>query len=68
MFGYEASMVLRSALAAGARPLPLPLRDTILRIGSFEGIQGPIRFARDGNAERELFLYVIRNGSFESVD
>ena len=68
MLGYETSLVLRSALAAGSVPQPLALKARIIQIGSFEGIQGPIRFAADGNAERELFLYVIRNGSFESVD
>jgi branched-chain amino acid transport system substrate-binding protein len=68
MLGYETSQVLRSALSTGAGTQPQQLREKILQIGAFDGIQGPIRFAPDGNAERDIFLYKIKNGTFESID
>lgn len=68
MFGYEAAMMLRTTLAAGAKPLPQPIREKILKIHEFEGLQGTIRFNAEGNAERELFKYIIEHGAYKSLD
>jgi len=68
MFGYEAALILRAALATGVRAQPRLIRDRILSIGAFEGLQGTIRFDADGNADRELFKYIIQDGTFKSLD
>jgi branched-chain amino acid transport system substrate-binding protein len=68
MFGYEAAMILRATLATGIRPLPRLIRDRILSIQVFDGLQGAIRFDAEGNAERDLFRYVIEHGAYKSID
>jgi len=68
MFGYEAAMMLRTTLATGIRPLPRLIRDKILSIRVFDGLQGAIRFDAEGNAERDLFRYVIEHGAYKSID
>lgn len=49
-----------------------PRRDGFKRtldgIGSFAGLQGTVRVTRSGDAERETFLAVIRNGQFATLD
>jgi len=68
MFGYEASMMLRATLATGIRPMPRLVRDKILAICEFDGLQGTIRFDANGNAERDLFRYIIEHGTYKSID
>ncbi len=67
-FGYEAALILRTALAAGKGRTARELRDTILDLGEFEGLQGPIRFDAQGNAARGLYTYTIERGRFKSIN
>ncbi len=68
LFGYEAAAMLRTTLATGIRPTPRLVKDKILAIHEFEGLQGTIRFDAHGDAERDLFRYVIEHGHYKSID
>ncbi len=68
LFGYEASAMLRTTLATGIRPTPRLVKDKILALHEFEGLQGTIRFDAHGDAERDLFRYTIEHGSYKSID
>ncbi len=60
--GYDAATVLITALkrrAAGEN-----LRDAVLRIGDFQGLQGPIHIDRFGDSWRPTYITVIRNGKY----
>jgi len=62
---YDATNVLFDALS---RKKPGDnLKDTILSIRTFEGLQDPIVFNDNGEAERKVFMSIIRNGQFVSL-
>lgn len=44
------------------------LKETLLSVGSFEGLQGTVRINRYGDAERETFLAEIRDGRFRAIE
>ena len=66
VLAYDASTYLFAGLERN------PRRDGFKRaldgIGSFAGLQGTVRVTRSGDAERETFLAVIRNGQFATLD
>jgi len=74
-FGYEPSfaavLAYESAklLTAGLEQVPQRegLKEALLKVGSIEGLQGRIRIGRYGDAERETYLGVVRNGQFTTV-
>ncbi len=74
-FGYKPSfaavLAYESAkfLVAGLEQVPQRegLKDALLKIGSIEGLQGKVDIGRYGDAERETYLGVIRNGQFTTV-
>lgn len=61
---YNAAQVLASALAEQKRGELL--RDTIIRIGRFDGIQGAIVINEFGDSSSETFISRIENGEFIS--
>lgn len=68
MFGWEAAAILRAAIAAeGSRDASV-LRDRIMTIGRFEGLQGPIEFSPAGIATRTMFTFRIEDGAFKRID
>lgn len=63
-YGYDAVMVLAKALAA-ARGLDGPsIKEALLGIGRFEGLQGEIVLDRFGDCEKEPFVFRVRDGRF----
>lgn len=60
--GYDAAMVLFEALAR--KKNQEELKDVILAIGTFAGLQGEIRIDPNGDSGRPTFLSVISNGRF----
>ncbi len=71
-FGYKPSFAAVLAyesmnfLASGLRrnPQRLGLKKVLLETGPFDGLQGPIRMGRFGEAERQTYLGAVRNGQF----
>jgi len=68
MFGYEASSILLRGIAAGSGFKPAEIRQAIINIGDFDGLQGAISFNEKAEADREMFLFTIRNGAFIRVE
>lgn len=61
---YDAAMVLFTAMRASPG---LPAREAILARRRFDGLQGPIVFDANGDAQREVFATVVRDGRFVAV-
>jgi len=68
MFGYEAASILLKGLMAGKRFEPADIRQSIIKIGAFDGLQGTISFNDKAEADREMFLFTIRDGAFIRVE
>jgi branched-chain amino acid transport system substrate-binding protein len=60
--GYDAATVLITALRQ--REAGEPIRDAVLRIADFEGLQGPIHIDRFGDSWRPTYITVVRNGKY----
>lgn len=63
--GYDAAQVALSAFA-GRRAQPL--RQRLLAMRRFEGVQQSIEFDEYGDASRAVRLTVVRNGRFLAID
>lgn len=66
VFGYEAARVLFGALARNDDASSL--RETILRQGTFEGVQGDFEIDAYGDARRRQFLMTVKNGRFTTLE
>ena len=64
--GFDAANVVLDALAE--RKKGQTLKQTILKRGIFPGAQSEIRFNASGDADRETYMTVIRNGTFVRQD
>ena len=62
VLGYEAACNLFAGLTRNAQRDGL--KEALLRAGAFTGLQGEVHINRFGDAERETFLAVIRDGRF----
>lgn len=60
--GFDAANVVLDALVL--RRDGQPLKQTILDQGTFSGAQSEIRFDATGDASRQTFIFIVRNGSF----
>jgi branched-chain amino acid transport system substrate-binding protein len=59
--GYDAARVLFTALKNGPADR---LKQTIIRIGRFQGVQGPFEIDKFGDAVHRRFLLVVHQGRF----
>lgn len=66
LFSYEAALIILTALAKNQSPFKL--KETILSIGTFEGLQGDIKIDRYGDSYRKFFLITVRNGKFRHIN
>lgn len=64
-FAYETASILIEALKSGRQPAHL--KNTILEIGHFEGLQGSIDIDSYGDTKRSFFLMQVKNGGYERV-
>jgi branched-chain amino acid transport system substrate-binding protein len=75
-FGYKPSFAAALAYEAACdlfvgleqNPRRQGLKETLLRIGSFDGLQGGVRIDRFGEPERKTFLATVRNGQFTVIE
>ena len=63
-----AADILKQALSAGGKNDPASLRERIVRMKEFEGLQGKIVFDAHGKAQRGMFVFSIENGTFRRID
>ncbi|HRD64848.1 MAG TPA: ABC transporter substrate-binding protein [Candidatus Competibacter sp.] len=64
--GFDAANVVLDALAK-RRP-EQSLKETVLAIRHFEGVQNPLSFDDFGDAQRETFITVVRDGRFVKIE
>jgi branched-chain amino acid transport system substrate-binding protein len=65
MSGYEAAKILFTALSTNSDPAMLG--DTIVRLRTFKGLQGPITIDEYGDAHRKLYLITVQGGEFVTL-
>lgn len=63
---YNATRILLTAIEQ--RQAGESLKQTLLRIRQFQGLQGPIRFDDFGDSESYLYPMVVRDGRFSSLE
>jgi branched-chain amino acid transport system substrate-binding protein len=63
--GYEAARILFRALSVDTDPSTI--KDTILDLKTFEGLEGEIAIDEFGDASRKVFLVTVKNGKFEGL-
>lgn len=64
--GFDSVMIIKKAIENGANKNNI--RDVILEIRKFEGIQGHIIFDKFGDRLEKPFLLKVENGRFKRVD
>jgi len=65
VLAYESARLLVAGLERN--PQREGLKEALLQTGSLEGLQGHVRIGRYGDAERQTYLGVVRNGQFTTV-
>lgn len=63
---YDAASVLMEAI--GRKKEGESLKEAILRIGTFSGVQGPVTIDGYGDAARETYITTIREGRFRVLE
>ena len=67
-YSYEAVMLLAKALRQAGKHTPESVKDAIIEMGSFTGLQEDIFINRYGDAIRKNSLIIIRNNRFEVLN
>jgi len=62
---YDCAKIIFTALARN--PNPAQLKETVLSIGTFQGVQTPLTFNQFGDVKRKYILMTIENGQFKTV-
>ncbi len=65
LFGYEAVMVLKDALSRN--PDPQQLKETILKLKTFQGLDGPFEIDAFGDAKRSAYVITVSHNRFKIV-
>ncbi len=60
--GFDAGTAVLEAMVR--RPTGMPLKEALIRLGPFAGLQQPVRFDAHGDARRKPCHVVIRDGRF----
>jgi branched-chain amino acid transport system substrate-binding protein len=68
MYYYESILILHKALTLSGRLDSESLRKAIITTGSFEGLQNTLIIDRFGDAKREIYLSVIENNQFKTLN
>lgn len=63
--GFESVMLIKKAIEKGA--VRETMKETLLRIGKFEGLQGEIIINKFGDREIKPFIFKVENGKFRRV-
>jgi len=61
-------MILFDAMKTTHSQDPQTIKTAIIKKGTYQGLQDEIIINADGDANRKLYPYIIKNGQFEKVD
>jgi branched-chain amino acid transport system substrate-binding protein len=67
-FNYEAIQMIWTGLNHNSQSNALSLKNTLLKIKSFRGLQSEYKLSEAGDAERPLFLYQIRDRKITKIN
>lgn len=67
ILSYDAVMVATAAIQEAGTDSTAQVKDAILRIGEFSGLQGPINMDEFGDVKNSYYLYRVQNGVFKKV-
>ncbi len=68
IYGYEAARVLAIALEKSKKWDSDSLKNTIIKISKFEGLQKDYIINEFGDTEREHFLFTVKEGEFVRIE
>lgn len=68
IYSYEAIQVLREALLNTGKISPKAIKESIIKIKNFAGLQENFYIDEFGDAQRDYFLIQVQNGEFKRVD
>jgi len=66
-FGYETFMILAHVLKTDIKKKPMLIKDKMLSIGEFQGLQGSLYIDQMGKTNRELFLFIVEDNAFKRI-
>ncbi len=64
VMAYDAAEVLLTGMRESKRLDPGSIKDTILRIGTFEGLEDTFRIDEYGDTARPYSLFIVTRGQF----
>lgn len=67
IFGYESLYLLKEAMEISGSVEPDKVKAALIKQGTFEGLQQEISFDEFGDAHREYFTYIIKDGKFTTT-
>lgn len=67
-FGYDALLALKEALLKGSTHTAVELKNTLLEIKDFQGLQGNYSLDAYGDPHRDYFLFQVKNNAFQRVN
>lgn len=67
VLSYDAVMVAAAAIQEAGTDSPDQVKEAILRVGEFSGLQGPIKMDGFGDVKNSYYLYRVQNGMFKKV-
>jgi branched-chain amino acid transport system substrate-binding protein len=65
---YEAVNVLKEGLVHSDTENPESIKEAILDIQQFQGLQGQLNINRYGDIMRDIYLYEIRDNAFQLIE
>ena len=67
ILSYDAVMVAAAAIQEAGTTSTEPVKDAILRLGEFSGLQESIKMDSFGDVKNSYYLYRVQNGAFKKV-
>ncbi|MEO1816773.1 MAG: ABC transporter substrate-binding protein [Acetobacterium sp.] len=68
VYTYEAAMVLFNAMAESNSDDPETIKKTIIKKGTYQGLQSEININEYGDASRTIYQYVVKDGQFKKAE
>lgn len=68
MYSYETTYALLMAIKISPNLLPLTIKDNIIKIKNFEGLQGSYSINKFGDSTRKYLIFKIENGLLKKGD
>ncbi len=68
IFGYESVLILKEAIETAGTTDVETVKDAIVEIGTFQGLQQTIEIDAFGDVRRGNYIYEVKNGEFTSLE